>query len=131
MSRKENWKKNYKTCPKHVLVIGIERYVSMKPHVSLGIESVFYLIELCAKSSSAPMALNTYDGSSDAEVQADPLDNAISFRAINKDSPERYTKYRLHRYIFYFKRLYQQVTIINIDIRIYIYYCLILQYKIY
>ena len=60
----------------------------------------FYLIELCAKSSSVPIALDTYDGSNDAEVQADPLDSAISFRAINKDSPVRYTeKYRLPDYL--------------------------------
>lgn len=72
--------------------------------VPLAIDSVFYLMELCAKSSSDPIALNTYDGSNDAEVQADPLDNAMSFRAINKDSPERYTKkYMLPSYTFYFK----------------------------
>lgn len=44
-------------------------------------------MELCAKSSSLPIALNTYDGSSEAEVQADPLDRAMSLSAINNDSP--------------------------------------------
>ena len=40
------------------------------------------LIEECAKSSSAPMALRTYEGSRLAEVQADPDDKATSLSAI-------------------------------------------------
>lgn len=35
------------------------------------------------------MALNTYDGSSEAEVQAEPLDSATSFRDISSDSPKK------------------------------------------
>lgn len=47
-----------------------------------------YLMELCAKSSSVPIARSTYEGSSEADVQADPLDNAMSFRAMSRDSPK-------------------------------------------
>jgi len=36
------------------------------------------LIEEWAKSSSAPIARKTYEGSNDAEVQALPLERAIS-----------------------------------------------------
>lgn len=35
------------------------------------------------------MALSTYDGSNEAEVQADPLDKATSFSDISKDSPKK------------------------------------------
>ncbi len=41
----------------------------------------------CARSSLAPIARSTYDGSRDADVQADPEDNATSFSAISKLSP--------------------------------------------
>lgn len=47
-----------------------------------------YLIELCARSSSVPIALKTYEGSRDADVHAEPLDKATSFNAINNDSPK-------------------------------------------
>lgn len=56
------------------------------------------LIELWAKSSSAPIALKTYEGSREADVQAEPLESAISFKAINRDSPITNKKY-LHIFI--------------------------------
>lgn len=69
-------------------------------------------IDECAKSSSVPIALKTYDGSNDADVQAlrkknEPLsrfkrsnrctaylpdDKATSFKAINKLSPSTQEK---------------------------------------
>src|SRR3989442_11567239 len=50
-------------------------------------------IELCASSSLRPSARSTYDGSSDAEVQAEPEDTAMSFTAMISDSPS--TKLKL------------------------------------
>ena len=44
-------------------------------------------IELDASSSFLPSALNTYDGSKLADVQADPEETAISFKAMINDSP--------------------------------------------
>jgi hypothetical protein len=41
----------------------------------------------CAFSSFTPNARSTYEGSKDAEVQAEPEDTAISFIAIISDSP--------------------------------------------
>src|SRR5260363_145059 len=41
-------------------------------------------IELCASSSFRPSARNTYEGSSEAEVQAEPEDTATSLIAIIK-----------------------------------------------
>jgi len=52
-------------------------------------------IEDCAISSSAPRALKTYDGSKEADVHADPEESAISFRAINSDSPSTYENDKL------------------------------------
>src|SRR6185312_810079 len=43
--------------------------------------------ELCASSSLRPSARSTYEGSSEAEVHAEPDDTAISFTAMISDSP--------------------------------------------
>lgn len=52
-------------------------------------------MELWAISSSAPKARNTYEGSREADVHADPEERAMSFNAINRDSPSTYAKERL------------------------------------
>ena len=51
-------------------------------------------MEEWARSSCVPMALRTYEGSREADVQADPDDKAISLRAINKLSPSIYANER-------------------------------------
>lgn len=48
-----------------------------------------------AISSAAPRARRTYDGSSDADVQALPEERAISFNAMRRLSPSTYAKLRL------------------------------------
>ena len=50
-------------------------------------------IELCASSSLRPSARSTYDGSSEADVHADPDDTAMSLIAMMSDSPS--TKLKL------------------------------------
>ena len=42
---------------------------------------------VCAISSFTPNALNTYDGSNDEDVHAEPDDTAILLIAIINDSP--------------------------------------------
>src|SRR5436190_13441962 len=44
-------------------------------------------IELCASSSLRPSARSTYEGSSEAEVHADPDETASSFIPMMSDSP--------------------------------------------
>ena len=46
-----------------------------------------YLIEEWARSTSAPTARRTYDGSSDADVQAEPDDSATPGTLMRSDSP--------------------------------------------
>jgi len=58
-----------------------------------------HLIEECAKSSSAPIARKTYDGSREADVQALPLDRATSLRAIKRDSPRVHTYFSILKYL--------------------------------
>ena len=47
-----------------------------------------------ARSSSAPIARSTYEGSRDADVHALPDDSATCFRAISKLSPSTYANDR-------------------------------------
>ena len=47
-------------------------------------------MEECARSSESPRLFNTYDGSNDADVQADPEETARSFMAIISPSPSTY-----------------------------------------
>src|SRR5262249_62401246 len=50
-------------------------------------------IDVCASSSPTPNAFSTYEGSSVADVQAEPEDSAISwFTPIRNDSPSTYEK---------------------------------------
>jgi hypothetical protein len=44
-------------------------------------------IELCASSSLRPRARSTYEGSSEAEVHAEPDETASSFMPMMSDSP--------------------------------------------
>ena len=46
-----------------------------------------YLMEEWARSTSAPIERRTYDGSSDADVQAEPDDNATPGTLMRSDSP--------------------------------------------
>ena len=63
--------------------------VSMVASISSSVVNlpIDILKELWANSSYLPIALKTKLGSSDAEVQADPLETAISLVAIISDSP--------------------------------------------
>src|SRR6266567_3207020 len=49
-------------------------------------------IDECARSSPAPSAFNTYDGSRLADVHADPDETATSLITISSDSPSTYAK---------------------------------------
>jgi len=49
-------------------------------------------MDVCANSSSIPNALKTYDGSNDADVQAEPEEQATSRRAMSKLSPSTNAK---------------------------------------
>ena len=44
-------------------------------------------MEEWARSTSAPIERRTYDGSSDADVQAEPDDNATPGTLMRRDSP--------------------------------------------
>ena len=48
---------------------------------------MIYLSDECAKSTSEPIARNTYDGSNEAEVHAEPDESEMPGRRIRSDSP--------------------------------------------